>query len=202
MILGIDFDNTLVCYDGVFHKVALEMGWIPPETPANKNSVRQWLRDAGREDDWTWLQGHVYGARINEAAPYDGAAELIRECTSREIALYIVSHKTAKPLRGEPTDLHEAAHGWLRHWGFVDPSRGGLPPGNIFFELTREDKVARIARCGCTVFVDDLPEVFQMPAFPMNTRKILFDPAGPGAASQPFERARSWAEVGALILPN
>ena len=31
MRIGVDFDNTLVCYDGVFHRAALERGLIPSD---------------------------------------------------------------------------------------------------------------------------------------------------------------------------
>jgi hypothetical protein len=29
MRIGLDFDNTIACYDGVFHAAALERGLIP-----------------------------------------------------------------------------------------------------------------------------------------------------------------------------
>ena len=31
MILGVDFDNTIVAYDSLFHRVALERGLIPAD---------------------------------------------------------------------------------------------------------------------------------------------------------------------------
>ena len=49
--IGIDFDNTIVCYDDVFHEVAREQGLIPNDLPANKGAVRDHLRAIGREDD-------------------------------------------------------------------------------------------------------------------------------------------------------
>jgi len=42
--IGIDFDNTIVSYDTLFHRVALERGLIPISVPANKISVREYLR--------------------------------------------------------------------------------------------------------------------------------------------------------------
>ena len=35
-LLGLDFDNTLVRYDKLFHKLALEKNLIEQEIPANK----------------------------------------------------------------------------------------------------------------------------------------------------------------------
>jgi len=61
MRIGIDFDNTIACYDGVFHAAALERGLIPADIGRDKNSVRDHLNGAGRNDDFTELQGYVYG---------------------------------------------------------------------------------------------------------------------------------------------
>ena len=47
MHIGIDFDNTIVCYDKVFHKVAIEKGLIPEDIPPSKNNVRDHLRRIG-----------------------------------------------------------------------------------------------------------------------------------------------------------
>ena len=41
MLIGIDFDNTIVCYDRVFHKAALEKGLIPADLPPSKGRVRE-----------------------------------------------------------------------------------------------------------------------------------------------------------------
>ena len=68
MRIGIDFDNTIACYDGVFHAAALERGLIPAQLGRDKNSVRDYLNGAGRADDFTELQGYVYGARMDLAA--------------------------------------------------------------------------------------------------------------------------------------
>ena len=44
-LLGIDFDNTLVNYDNLFHKVAVEKGLIKYSLPANKIAIRDYLRE-------------------------------------------------------------------------------------------------------------------------------------------------------------
>ena len=59
-MIGVDFDNTIVCYDGVFHRAAVERGLIPPELPVSKGQVRDHLRRLGQEHAWTELQGEVY----------------------------------------------------------------------------------------------------------------------------------------------
>ena len=73
--IGIDFDNTIACYDQLFHRMALEKGLIPADLPEGKSQVRDYLRHGGKEDAWTELQGHVYGARMGEAPPFPGVIE-------------------------------------------------------------------------------------------------------------------------------
>ena len=67
MIVGIDFDNTIVCYDDIFHREALDRELIPAATPARKEAVRDYLRQQDKEDLWIELQGYVYGPGITSA---------------------------------------------------------------------------------------------------------------------------------------
>ena len=78
MMLGLDFDNTIIRYDELFHKVALEKKRVPGSLPADKNAIRNYLYRQHLEDEWTRVQGEVYGARINEARPFDGMLETLR----------------------------------------------------------------------------------------------------------------------------
>ena len=72
MRLGLDFDNTIISYDQLFLRVAVEKGLAPESVSPHKNAVRDYLRQVNKEEEWTRLQGEVYGGRILEAAPYDG----------------------------------------------------------------------------------------------------------------------------------
>ena len=40
MRIGVDFDNTIVCYDTLFHRLAVEEGLIPPDIPPRKEIGR------------------------------------------------------------------------------------------------------------------------------------------------------------------
>src|ERR1700759_3489167 len=158
MRIGIDFDNTIVSYDKLFHKVALEQRVIPTDTAVNKVAVRNHLRKIGKEDVWTEMQGYVYGTRMDEASVYDGVIDFIRRAKSVGHQLFIVSHKTRYPFLGPQYDLHAAAKVWVEHH-LLWQREALLPTENIFFELTKQDKLARIAECGCQAFIDDLPEI-------------------------------------------
>lgn len=200
MLIGIDFDNTIVCYDDVFHKVALEQGLIPAELPKGKGSVRDYLRRSKREDAWIELQGEVYGSRIQESPSFPGAVTFLTQCKRRGVGVCIISHKTRHPFRGPLFDLHQAAHGWLEHHHLFDPSGAGLSATEVYFELTKEEKLGRIRTLGCTHFIDDLPEFLLEPEFPDRVKRILFDPSGNGLGFPAFARATSWREVGELLL--
>lgn len=200
MRIGIDFDNTIVCYDGVFHAAALERGLIPADLARDKNAVRDHLNGAGRADAFTELQGHVYGARMELASPYPGFGEFVAAARKAGHALVIVSHKTRHPMLGAPHDLHAAARAFLATQGLVGAGRHQIAPTDVFFEVTKEAKVARIAALGCDAFVDDLPEIFALPDFPDHARRILFDPAGQFAElarQRNLDRCESWAEIAA-----
>lgn len=202
MLIGVDLDNTIVCYDELLRAVALESGLIPETVPVSKAAVRDWLRRAGREDLWIELQGLVYGAGMPEARPFPGALEFFARCRELQVPVSIISHRTRHPYLGRQYDLHQAAQTWLAAHGFYDPGRIGLHADRVHLELTKEDKVARIAASGCSHFIDDLPEFLNSPAFPSGVERILFDPAGLHADCSTIRRAASWAAIERLLLPD
>jgi len=197
-IIGIDFDNTLVCYDVLFHRIAREQNLIDDTIPVNKTAVRDYLRSIGREPAWTEMQGVVYGTRIIEAEPFPGAIDFLTQAGRRGWTLHIVSHKTRAPILGAALDLHAAARRWLETYGVFGPTVA-LPRENVWLELTKQEKLRRIETLGCQVFIDDLPEFLLDPAFPPQTRRFLFDPnriAAPGvAAAAALETVFSWSEM-------
>jgi len=175
MRIGFDFDNTIVSYDVLFHKVALEQGVIDETVSVNKLAVRDYLRDKNQEDIWTEMQGYVYGGRMEEAEAYPSVFKVMRNLKSAGHSLAIVSHKTKHPYLGQKYDLHEAARKWIDRYLCEE----GIPliaNENIFFEVTKEEKLAKIKQYGCDVFIDDLPEILLAPNFPEKTKRFLFDP--------------------------
>jgi beta-phosphoglucomutase-like phosphatase (HAD superfamily) len=199
MRIGLDFDNTIVCYDEVFGRVAVEQGLVPPHAATSKTAIRDHLRAAGQEDRWTELQGTIYGPRMLDAPPFPGVIEFFMACRAAGLRLVIVSHRTRFPYLGPRHDLHAAARDWLVRRGFHDPAGIGLPEECVHFEDTKEAKLARIAALGCTHFIDDLPELLTHPLFPAHVRRILFDPHA--AAPLPTDTARlsAWSQAAAVL---
>lgn len=194
MRIGIDFDNTIVSYDALFHRVALERGLIPVDLPPTKLSVRDHLRQTGREDVWTEMQGYVYGARVEEAAAYPGAIDFLTWARAAGLGLVIISHKTRRPFLGHAYDLHEAARGWVRKFLAVPP-QPLIDEADVYFELTKEDKLARIAALELDCFIDDLPEILLAAEFPARTVGLLFDPDGVLIDNRRIPAFRSWQQL-------
>jgi len=197
--IGIDLDNTLVCYERLFLALAQERGLVPPDVTLSRIEVRNRLRAEDREHLWTELQGEAYGPRMQDAVPFDGALEFLARCKDAGATVFIVSQRTRHPYRGARHDLHDAALQWLEGRGFVGRDGTGLPRANVLFKRTPGDKLTAIAALDCNHFVDDLPELLGDDRFPASTVPILFDPTGAWPASR-VTRAASWNEVAALIF--
>jgi hypothetical protein len=200
MLIGVDFDNTIVCYDELFRTVALERRLIPLEVLASKLAVRDYLRQIGKEDLWIELQGYVYGTRMSQATPFPGAVEFFTHCRRIDVPIFIVSHRSRFPYRGDNHDLHQAARDWLAARNFHDPAGIGLPASRVYFELTGRDKEARIKELGCSHFIDDLPEFLGELREPADIQKILFDPNGHNTNAAIARRMASWNEIDRFLL--
>ena len=200
MLVGIDFDNTVVCYDPLFHRIAVERKLIPAHISMTKGAVRDYLRTCDREDAWTALQGYVYGERMQEALPFPGVRGFVIRCNQLDVPVRIISHKTTHPFAGPQYDLHGEAHAWLHAYGFYESYSTGLGPEHVHFELTKAAKLTRITAAGCDWFVDDLPEFLAEPDFPSGVQRILFDPGGHCPTDPRWRRAGSWAELEDIIL--
>lgn len=191
--LGFDFDNTIVSYDELFYKVAMENGDIPQAIPANKLSVRDYLRANGKENTWVELQGLVYGGRMSEAIAFPGVIELMKWAKESGIKMSIVSHKTRHPFVGTKYDLHDAAINWI-NTHLLNDGELLIPLHNVFFETTKEAKIKRINTINPDVYVDDLPEILMAPLFSKSVLKILFDPEGHHTSDQ-FHCASDWSSL-------
>ena len=175
MKIGVDFDNTIVSYDKVFHKVALEQSLIKSNLNISKIAVRDYLRDQGQNNIWTELQGYVYGKRMLDSDVFPGFIEFLNFSSKNSIEVLIISHKTIYPYLGNKYNLHDSAREFISKF-LTDQNRNLVNKKNIFFELTQEKKALRIEQQSCDFFIDDLPEIFALHDFPKKTKKILFDP--------------------------
>ncbi len=196
-IIGVDFDNTLASYDEVMHRVAVERGLIAPETARNKRIVRDALRRRpGGEDAWQDIQRLVYGPRISEATLREGVPGFFARCRAHGATVVIVSHKTEFP-NGEPAgvNLREVAKAWMAHHGFFSSPGLELTPSDVYFESSRQEKVARVSALHCTHFIDDLEETFLETSFPAGVHKILLDANGHRPSPSDIHTLATWQEI-------
>lgn len=201
MRIGIDFDNTLACYDELFLRLAEEAGLVQGGDRRSQKEIRELARRS-KEGDLAWqrLQGLAYGPRIAEARPATGALEFLWRCSDLKISIRIISHKTEyaghDPTR---TPLRPAAIAWLESNGFLGV-RTGLTAGSIRFGATRSEKIALIRKEGCTHFIDDLQETFQEPDFPRTVAGFLYAPTPVPPPRPGVKVVGSWRELAQELL--
>jgi hypothetical protein len=194
--IGIDFDNTIICYDKVFDSAARRRGLVPSDWMGSKIEVRDYLRSKpGGELAWQGLQGWVYGKGIGSAELFPGVRDFLATCRQTGSDVYIVSHKTQFGHQDpERTDLRAAAREWLRTSGLIDAEASPVAVGNVYFEDTLSAKVERLAGLELDIFIDDLVDVFEQPHFPRSIRSILFASAATRRASR-YKLIGTWAEI-------
>lgn len=176
LTIGIDFDNTLANYSGVFYQVGVGLGWLPENIGQSKSSVKQYFFEHNQKDKWTELQGLVYGDEIHRAQLYEGAKDVIAYLLNKGHIVYIISHKTQFPVIGKKVSLHNAATKWLIDNEIIGDSPEQLVDSKVFFNQTQKDKISKIIELDCDFFIDDLPAIFQHINFPNYVKKVFFDP--------------------------
>lgn len=195
--IGLDFDNTIICYDDVFLGAAQARHLLPETFRGNKQAVRDAIRlTMDGEISWQKLQGHVYGRGIGGARAFPGVHAFLRRARSSGSTVVIVSHKTRYGhFDAERVDLRDAALGWMCGQGFFDRDGLGVAPENVFFADTRKDKLRRIAEVGCDVFIDDLEEVLSDSDFPPTIERILFSSPSAETRWLPYKVCDDWAAI-------
>ena len=140
---------------------------------------------------------------MDGAAPFPGLIACLNELRSAGHSLVLVSHRTRVPFAGPAYDLHEAALSFLVRNGLLNADAGPLREVDVWLELTKAAKLARIGALRCDVFIDDLPEILASPEFPAATRPMLFDPDGhyPEGVwnGRRFAACTSWPAIGAAL---
>ena len=172
--IGLDFDNTIVSYDNLFHKIAAEQKLIPRNFPQSKLLIRDYLRKKNKDELFTLIQAEVYGKRILESSPAPNVDIAIKELINIGFDVSVISHKSLYPYKGPKYNLHKSAILWLEKNNFFEEEKVGLSIDKIYFNLTKEDKINKIDTIGCDYFIDDLPEILKL--INKNTKKILYSP--------------------------
>ena len=201
-VVGVDFDNTLVSYDGLLQRLALERGLISPATRPDKKSIRDEVRRLpGGEIEWQKLQAVAYGSGIDGAVLMPGAEKFCAAAGRRGVPLYIVSHKTEFAGYDEArVNLRHAALGWMRRHRFFEADGLGFSLDRVHFVSSRAEKLSLIGSLQCRCFIDDLEETFAEPDFPAGVEKILYAPRRPAHAPKGVTVQSDWREISDYVL--
>lgn len=174
MLIGIDFDNTIVCYDNVYKKIVSDGIIVPPSTTPNKDSVKKYLIDQNQESKWTELQGTIYGPLMRYARPFPNVIKFIEMQLNIGNSISIISHRTHYPILGKKYNLHEYAKAWIQE-NLISDNKPLLMEDSIFFNTTKNEKINKIITLECDYFIDDLPEILDQ-IDSIGVKKILFAP--------------------------
>lgn len=200
MKIGIDLDNTLICYDEVFKQYGEELGMLPQCIKPNRSEIRAYIRNQiGGEKEWQKLQGQVYGRGLLNAKLFPGVHRFLWRCRQRGITVEIISHKTDYGhFDASHTSLPQAAIAFLIKTGIYTGDSSSLIKEVSFFP-TREEKIRAIAGKNFDWFIDDLPKIYDSPKFPRITNKLGFDPHLDNTFTDVVV-ATSWLEIDHYIL--
>lgn len=203
-VIGIDLDNTLISYDDLVYRCAVEARLVPAETRRHKKTIRDLIRQLpDGERWWMQIQAYVYSDGIVGASPFEGAMEFLQECWRRDIQTFIVSHKTEYcAIDGKQISLRDHALDWLARNGLFDHRHFGSERERAFFESTRDAKVDRIRMLGCTHFIDDLEEVFVHPNFPASVERLMFDPHAEAGTLAGIRTFHTWRSIADYLFGN
>ena len=170
MIVGIDLDNTIINYQNSFKQIAKS-----ENIKINKNLIKEKLKtiiEQRSKDQWTIIQGEVYGKKINRAKLFKDFKKFFNFAINNKIRLVIISHKTKFPILGEKKNLHDLAKKFLKRKinnNYFKENK------NLFFETSLEKKINRIRNEECDFFIDDLKKIFTNYKFPLYTEGLLYN---------------------------
>ncbi len=200
MAIGIDLDNTVICYDELFLSHARDLHLVGKDFRGGKRALRDYIKTLeGGEEAWRRLQGEVYGVGITRAKLFPGVFRFLWRCHRRGLSVDIVSHKTEYGhFDNTGVSLREAATTFLEDRGLLCVGQDSFLRSVKFFPSQKE-KVTDINSHAYDWFIDDLPEILNHPLLIDGPKKIGFSPDG----QAPFDsviKCVSWLEIEGHIL--
>lgn len=192
--IGVDIDNTIIDYTGLFEKRVLERFQISFSEGITKNTIKSTVVGKFGELAWTQLQGIVYAEALSEQVFFPGAVTVIERWLALGIELRLLSHKTRFPLVGPKVDLRQATYRLLS-----DTFRRSVDSKQLtieFFE-TQSQKIEAINNYAPNLFIDDLVAVIDKVLPPI--RAIHFKCDCNFLTTGTHEIADDWSSLGKLV---
>jgi hypothetical protein len=203
LIIGVDFDNTVISYDDILSKLAQDRG-VSVSFPCSKKILRDLLRQLPNgEIEWQKWQAIMYGPMIGEAKLMSHVGDFFKLCRIKNVSVYIISHKGEYAAQDtKRINLQAAALQWMHDNQFFSMDGLGLNQESIFFCNTRQEKIQKIKQLGCNYFIDDLEETFSEEGFPPTVQAILYSPTGDHSqAAEKSMITSNWKEITQYFFP-
>lgn len=193
MRIGFDFDNTIISYEKLFYKRAIEKNYLNSNLTKDlsKQQVKDYLVKKDQNDfKWQDLQADVYGEFILEANPFEFAIEVLESLKLQGHELFIISHKTERSNYRSDVHLHKWANLWL------EKNMLPISKDNIFYCPTIDKKIQQISELNLDFYLDDLEKVLDHPNWPASTTGVHFTPHNKSNKSL---NVSNWKEILPLI---
>ena len=188
--IGIDLDNTIICYDVAFQLAAKKFGLFLNGDGYSKKNLRDCIRQKkGGEVQWQRLQSHVYGEGIDNAHVFTGFHRFLWRCNQSGIEVEIVSHKTEYGHFDEDKiSLREKANTFLSN-NLID--NNFLIVDKITYTNTKDEKLDYIKSNNFDFFIDDLIEIIEELTLISDYQSILFS----SKISKNVKSIESWPKI-------
>ena len=97
LIIGIDFDNTLVCYNKSIFHISKKIFAVSDELNT-KSKIKEYITDSYGNLAWTKFQGELYGPGMQFAEPYENAVKTLSDLSSSGIKPINIKSQNKIPL--------------------------------------------------------------------------------------------------------
>lgn len=194
--LGIDLDNTIICYDELIYKLAknkfskLNLN----KNLKSKNIIKSEIINKYNNEEWTKLQGLIFSEKLKYASLFDDFYNAIEELKNY-YDIYIISHKTKYPSIGKKINLRNASKKFLKNNNISYCKNELIKSENIFFANTKKEKIEIIKKNKIDIFIDDLDEILKN--LPKNIYKIHFS-----KNKLQFKNLFTWKKIKNFLILN
>ena len=137
-VIGVDFDNTLIIYDDLLRKLAVDRNLLgrprPARFRASGRSAMRSARSPAEKSSGKNCRPTPTVPRIGEARLAIGAARFLELARAAGITVYTISHKTEWASQDRTgTNLRRAALDWMEANGLFADCGAGLSPRQGLF---------------------------------------------------------------------
>jgi hypothetical protein len=194
--IGLDFDNTIVNYDRVFHFLAKKKYKLS-SLHNTKKEIRKKIINLKGERSWMAMQGQAYGKHMYKAEMSLGFKNFLHRAIINDSKIFIISHKTEfGHFDKSKTNLRKKSYEWIAK-NINKNEKIKINKKNIFFLSSISSKINKIKELKLNYFIDDLELILNDKDFPKSTTKILYNTP---TKNNSFVNYINWREISHYIF--